>query len=125
MTSPQQVSQCFGTAWTETAPDSAYVRTTCNASLKREVTGFVGSVKESNHLIIVREAPLESVSHEKRGPFNFSPAPQTQASAIPLFGGASFMQLPMTINVIGTEGLATSQCHCCLGWCSSMLKKSA
>ena len=60
-----------GTVWMETAPDSAYVRATCNASLERDVTGFVGSGKESNHVIIVREAPLESVNHEKRGHLNF------------------------------------------------------
>jgi hypothetical protein len=111
MTSPQQVFQCFGseTAWTKTASDSAYVRVTCNASLRRDVTGFVGSVKEIKLPIIVREVP---VKREKRERLNFLPRLKHKRSRYRyLAAHLSFMRLPMTINVIGIEGLATSQCH--------------
>jgi hypothetical protein len=57
--SPQQVSNHW--KWNSLdgrqAPDPGHVRATCNASLRRDVSGFVESVKES------KPPDLPSVKH--------------------------------------------------------------
>ena len=83
-------------------PDRAHVRATCNASLRRDVSGFCGKrqrIKPPDLPSV--KTPLKSVNHETRGRLKFPRYHKTQKSAITRYlpSHPTFTRLP----VIGTE----------------------